>query len=399
MCSTTNRININTKTFCVTVVTITIEMNCISFFCTFVFIFIYPVIPCQYNDGYNDPYIGRVNIDENEYCDERNLRNVKGVTCCSPEKPTKTFPVLSLYLNGPTRYTRILDWTKKSDGNYIPKNKKLVYVLIHGYPYSPRNATWLRVAAGILNRKGIPAIAVDYSTAKYYDVYQTLSDLRTVGKVVAFAIKNWNLQEITKVVGFSFGGIVLGEVAKAAQQVFGYKLKECIGLDIANLGVDAGPGTLRLNRDSCRLVQIIHSSAAYAPDGLGTEPSGHVSTYWKSGHCDWWINCGYKQPNCYTATLNENLVRNGFNSVGLDGETLYIPNFCSHFQSPHIYIFALAQKCQFVGFPCQACGGSECQYSVSTAPVPLLKCNPSMNINYYVGTASYPYCQNEAINS
>lgn len=367
------------------------EMNSLFHFLLF-FLFINSILACEVNDGYTDPYIGRVDLDPSEYCDPRNLRSIKGVTCCSPERPSKSFPSFYLYINGPSHYTRMLDWTNRADGIHIPKNGK-VYILLHGYPYSPRNSSWVRLTAGLLNRRGIAAVAVDYSTAlEYSDRYATLSNFRTVGKVVAYAIKNWVLKDIAKVVGFSFGGTALGETAKAAQELFGYKIKECIGLDIGNLGVDGGSPSLRLTRDSCQLVQVIHTSSAYAPDAIESQFTTFVGTYWKSGHCDWWINCGHEQPNCRFATLNENLVVNGFNPVGSDGDTTFRPNFCYHFQSPQVWTAALAQRCQFYGIPCESCGGKECKYSDSNSVIPFLKCDPSMNVDFVVKTSNFPYC-------
>lgn len=350
------------------------------------------VYSCDDEESYNDQFIGRMDLNSSYYCDPRNGRNIRGLTCCLPEKPNEMFPIFYLYANGPGHFTRVLDWTNNDDGAVFSKREK-VYFLLHGSGYSSKNSPFVRLAAGLLNRIGKVAVAVDYSKRKDpEDYYSTIADLRTVGRVIAFAIKNWNLQNIVTLVGFSTGGQVIGEAGRAAQEIYHYKLKECIGLDPSGQGFDAGSSSIRLTRDSCQLVQVIHTSSAYSSDGL-ERPLERYGTFWKSGHCDWWINCGHRQPECYTATLNENLVRNGFSPVGIEGEneSVRARNPCSHFQSQQIYNTALARKCTFVGVPCE-CGGQHCVILDTHRKAPFLQCNPSMNTSFYVKTRSFPYC-------
>lgn len=374
-------------------------MDCLFVVLTIV-TFFYSITCCEVNDGYIDEFIGRMDLNPHLYCDPRNHRNVYGVSCCAPKPPTGSFPKFYLYTAGPILYTKVLDWRNPEDAKYIPKDGGRVFFLIHELHYSSQNSAWVRMAAGLFNRNyKLPAIAVDWCEPKDHDdVHAMMANLRTVGRVVAYAIKNWHLQNLATVVGFGLGAHAVGEAGRAAQHLYGYRIQECIGLEPTGEGFDSGSPYIRLNRDSCNLVQVVHTSAAYAADGMETK-SGRWGTFWKSGHCDWWVNCGHQQAPCYTTTLNEGLVRKGFPPTLLDGEAESVrsPQPCAHFQAHQIYTTFLAQECSFKSSLCENCGGTECVLYNDQKTQPFLQCNPLMNASFYVKTAPFPYCSTGGI--
>lgn len=129
------------------------------------------------------------------------------------------------------------------------------------------------------------------------DYYQAAANLRTIAKMIGHMILTWKIWKRTTLVGFSLGGQMVGEAGKYVRQ-HGQLIDHCIGLDPAGPGFDDTPPDYRLSKDDCRLVQTLTSSAALVEShfmNVGLTMGGMKV---KSGHCDFWINCGHIQRGC-----------------------------------------------------------------------------------------------------
>lgn len=84
----------------------------------------------------------------------------------------------------------------------------------------------------------------------------------------------------------------------------------------------ACPPNMVLDKSDCSLVQVIHTSAEQfgALSGIIQAQFGTAS---KSGHCDFWINCGFTQVPC------QKTLANGTTQLDLIGSALR----CSHSRS------------------------------------------------------------------
>ena len=330
------------------------------------------------------------------YCDARNLR-ILGISCCMPWSPSHNFPIFTLYpAKSSQHYT--IDWRQE-----LPKEiydqiiDTEIYYVIHGYtePKYYAGNRWLIPAVKTLNVSDKSSIIVDWTSGSGPNYAQAIANLRTVGHVVGYSLLKWNILDKANLVGHSLGSQVVHEAGKYTQEVKNVKPKYCLGLDPAAPGFS---GTccndIRLNVDSCELVNIIHTSAEVYPNNLGILEQ-QAGILYKSGNCDWYINCGHMQPNCKEYSENEILSVLGFHKRP-EGD-LILPTdpliFCSHHVSMGVWLTSM-KICKFIGHPCPDCaisGQTKCSYDIKQA-TPFLKCNKSQNMNYYVPTTSFPYC-------
>ena len=111
------------------------------------------------------------------------------------------------------------------------------------------------------------------------------------------------------VVGHSLGGQIVGEAGKYVNQNGnGSKIEECHGLDPAGPWFDPLHGRkldMELDKGDCKVVQVVHTSASYDPK-VSTESSLllKLGTGFKSGHCDFWVNCGHDQGDLCHGDIN-----------------------------------------------------------------------------------------------
>lgn len=352
---------------------------------------------CNDNSSYTDPNLGTVNLDPENYCNPVNGRTKQLGNCCLPDPPNSTFPKFYIFLAGKSGNTTI-DWRKKLPKNIesAVKNGKVVY-LVHGFAEPVLNSKWIVPLIKTFNKTGHSVIVVDWTEGSYTSYGQATANVRTVGKTIGYSLNKWKLTSKAKLIGHSLGSHVVHEAGKYMNSTFNTKPKDCLGLDPAGPLFDGTyENNIRLNINSCELVQVIHSNSEIRPNNMGFLVN-QQGTFHKSGHCDWWINCGNIQPNCREFTENEMLTEIGFHREP-NGDELKLTDqtlFCSHHVSYGMYIISL-RKCNFVGHPCYLCGKegtTQCQFSPNQN-VTFLECNVKKNANYYVETNSFPYCLN-----
>lgn len=352
---------------------------------------------CDRDTGYSAPYIGHVTLEPLKYCDVRTFRFIKGVTCCGPQPPNETFPAFRLYLPGqenPPNGT-ILDWRDPSEVSKIMEGK--VIFLIHGWSENVNTSVWLRKAVdGWTCKRNTQVIVVDWHEGnKYY--FQTIANVRTIGKVIGYALINWNLLDRADLVGHSAGAHVIGE-AGTFVKAKGKKIRYCVGLDPAGPLFDGGSDDIRLTKDDCEVVVGVHSSAEDTPLSAGVFNS-KFGTYYRIGQCDYWINCGRTQgPDCRDGTLAEVLNHDG-TQAETKGDTM-----CSHHIAPLIYASQVNLECDqtFEGQNCSDCSntirGDKCTSSqkITRGFIPDADCKPNELVDFNVPTPtsySYPYCK------
>ena len=142
-------------------------------------------------------------------------------------------------------------------------------------------------------------------------------------------------------VGFSLGGQIVGEAGKYVNKNGnGKQIAECHALDPAGPWFDPLYGfvsDMQVDKSDCKLVQSVHSSANYNPaTALVTTMALKLGTSFKSGHCDFWINCGHDQgDHCHGDANFPELIK-AMSTSSNDGSAKMMEYFsskvCSHFR-------------------------------------------------------------------
>ena len=151
-----------------------------------------------------------------------------------------------------------------------------------------------------------------------------------------------------------------------------------------------------LTKNDCRLVQTIHTSAE-SVDIIGFA-AARLGSYIKSGHCDYWVNCGYNQGPCIDVDFKR-MVR-GMTQLMASAsnneiESWFQDRFCSHWRSPALYISSLNGTCHYQARHCPGCSAGKCNKDgpiLDTLP-PYSKCAPEDDRDFYVKSNSMaPHC-------
>jgi len=356
--------------------------------------------PCLYNIfGYTDPDLGHVSLEPIKYCDVRTFRFIHGYTCCSPAPPTDHFPLFRLFKpedmeqHGDSFEGVILNWRNKTEQNKL--NPGPVVYLIHGWSEKFNTSVWLKPAMYSWTKtRNRQVIVVDWTMDegnKYY--FQTAANVRTVGKAIGFSLINWNLLERSTIVGHSAGGQVVGEAGRFVKEK-GFLIQECVGLDPAGPCFDGGSPDIRLSKNDCRSVIVAHSSAESTPSSMGVFDR-KFGTFYKSGTCDYWVNCGKTQgKECKDGKL--------YHVIGPDGsaykDTSEDNSWCAHHMAALMYVLQVNKTCSFKSEVCTDCHqmrGDTCESSIqwgSNVYVPDSTCSEESDFNVITPTNVFPYC-------
>ena len=356
---------------------------------------------CLYNPfGYDDPDLGHVSLEPIHYCDPRTFRFIRAFTCCSPAPPTKNFPLLRLYkpvdgIRDANDGGIILNWRDRTEKRKLDPGH--VVFLVHGWSEKLNTSVWLKNAVEAWTKsRGRQVIVVDWTGDngnKYY--FQTAANVRTVGKVIGFSIMNWNLIDRSNIVGHSCGAQVVGEAGRFVKER-GSLLRECIGLDPAGPCFDGGSPDIRLTKDDCRTVIVAHSSAESTPTSIGIFDR-KFGTYYKSGSCDYWVNCGKTQgEDCKDGKM--------YNVLAPDGaaykDTSEDNSWCAHHMAALMYVNQVNRTCSYQSEVCSDCNqvrGDTCESSQEWGTrvyIPDSHCSPFEDSDFNVITRStaFPYC-------
>ena len=349
---------------------------------------------CALVGEWTDPYLGTLKHG-NDYCYTECSRFIPGVTCCSPSPPKDINP--GFYLFDRTGYERNLtwdevnsDWAKQAGSQY-----KSLVIITHGYIERAVYGSWMYQAKDGYFRRGVDAvILLDWGSGNGLNYFQSVASVRTVGMMMGKLIVEWGLVDKTTIVGFSLGGQVLGEAGKYVQQITGgQKIKECHGIDPAGPFFDGCGPEMVLDRSDCELVQVVHTSAEFVRT-VGAL-SINFGTYYKSGHCDYWVNCGYWQKTCGVPSLGYGIqdfakLPTSFTAAYLAGENASMPIVCNHLTANRVYTAQVVGNCDFDAQICPECGQTpQCNEngpSSGFSLVPDARCDPSMNENFFVKT-------------
>ena len=325
---------------------------------------------------------------------------VPGVTCCHPQKPDIIDAKLILFRPG--QEERVLNWRNPDEVEHLRSVSGRVVFIAHGWLEKVSISQWMTDMINGFHANGdTSVILVDWRGGNGIQYWQSIANLRTIGAVIGHAIGIWGIADETLFVGFSLGGQMIGITSQYLNEKFGRKIAECHGLDPAGPFFDACPKGVTLNKDDCQLTQVIHTSSSDIP----TLQSAvlRFGTWKKSGHCDYWINCGYNQDPCVDIGLPEllkGLARLGAASDSELGNWFLSHAFCSHWRSPEVYVAALRRNATCPAFDCPKCGKSHfcIPDSVRTnEPTnrlpPFSRCSPDQDVNYYVASDSFrPFC-------
>lgn len=340
-----------------------------------------------------DPILGTLDRDAEIYCNNHSLPGrIDGVTCCYPETTDEIKLKLYLYLPGKRRRKIAFSDTRRGR-RLFRRYDKIVYV-IHGWLEVPLEAKWITLTRMFWNDRGFPVIVVDYSKGGGAKYFQAIANVRTVGMAIGYSIIEWNIIHKTLLIGLSLGGQTIGQIGLYVNQKTREcgeerKVAECHALDPAGPYYDGGPLEAILDKSDCEVVQVIHTAATRStelsvPLAFASNMYGTAS---KSGHCDYWINCGFLQPQ----TCTEGLV-SAISELSLPSIATNIVG-CGHTRSAVIYVNELYGKCNFTSLTCADCGdemkigcSATEKNTVSNGLPPYANCCPDEDTNYVLFT-------------
>lgn len=117
-----------------------------------------------------------------------------------------------------------------------------------------------------------------------------------------------------------------------------------------------------LDQSDCSLVQVIHTSAQ-KPQTSGAMHAQFGSVK-KSGHCDYWINCGFRQPGCPSGSLYDMLKHVAYTGLldsmaaAQDYSRKYSRHLsCSHARAHELYTAQLTAQCTLAVSDCTNMAG------------------------------------------
>ena len=262
---------------------------------------------------------------------------------------------------------------------------------------------------GFLDR-GYDAVIItvwDHENGIHYA--QDFANVRTVGLMLGRLLSYWDVANRTLAVGFSLGAHIVGEAGHYVQQASNgrRKIRECHGLDPAGPFFDGCSARVMLDKRDCELVQVLHSSSEIMR--TSGPAVGSFGTQQKSGHCDFWLNCGYQQHPCTSEGQNEEDLRYFITRIGkrlpygdeLSDHTR--ENLCGHYRSIYAYRDQLRYDCKFKARSCRnhkgkdTCGlphgkGLRCnRHGLETGffLMPDSRCDPSMDENFFVASKRF----------
>lgn len=123
---------------------------------------------------------------------------------------------------------------------------------------------------------------------------------------------------------------------------------------------DGCPDHMVLDRSDCAIVQAIHMPAESVRT-IG-RLKAQFRTNRKSGHCDYWINCGFSQHPCsgstFTEVLNSSIQALRGKTAKAAGNMTKVLT-CAHSRSPEVYISQLSEKCDFMAQSCLDASGQD----------------------------------------
>ena len=142
-------------------------------------------------------------------------------------------------------------------------------------------------------------------------------------------------------VGFSLGGQIVAEAGKYVNQNGnGTQIAECHGIDPAGPWFDpiySQKLDMELDKSDCKVVQVVHSSANYNPAiSMESTAALKLGTSFKSGHCDFWINCGHDQGDLCHGDFNMVELIKAMSQLNDDGGNAVLEfmgkHLCSHYR-------------------------------------------------------------------
>jgi hypothetical protein len=294
----------------------------------------------------------------------------------------------------------VLNFRDPEDRKYLTAPGRIVFI-IHGWVEKMSALKWITDMRDGFVDLDENAIVVDWRRGNSVHYWQAIANTRVVAAIIGRAIINWGIADRTLIVGFSLGGQIAGEAGRYTQQ-HGVLINECHGLDPAGPFYDGATTDILLKKSDCRVVQAIHTSAEDVNElSLFAVRFG---TYRKSGHCDFWVNCGFNQGPCVDVDFGEMMKASARLALMSDGEMInYVATrACSHWRAPEIYNSALRGRCvhdPLLSYPCPDCGTTHyCMKKGKDIPAnntfpPFSKCTPDMDVNYYVSSSAFdPYC-------
>ncbi|KAI1290828.1 Pancreatic triacylglycerol lipase [Halotydeus destructor] len=294
---------------------------------------------------YIDPYLGRYDHDKTKHCSAACARNIPEVTCCPPASPRDMDVRFLIYTPEDPEKGRNLTWDNIQTEPAPPGDKTVM--MIHGFLENPATSFWMSRARDAYVQMGYTAILVDWRHGNQLNYYQSFTNVRTLSRMVGKVVVNWKNADRMLLLGFSLGGQTVGQAGRYVQENGGGTVARCHSIDPAGPFFTGCP-ELGVQRSDCGVLEVLHSSAE--PVGNAGIPTLNFGTRTKSGHCDYWMNCGYAQsPACVNRKFSQKLINDMVYSTLSDTDkmALFLQVTCAHNRAMEVYMSQLENNCVY----------------------------------------------------
>lgn len=303
--------------------------------------------------GWDDPELGNfTTTKDSPYCDSKCARNF---FCCAPFKPDQA-DVKFIYSNDRQDGRPVTPQDTSFRDELRQSNRPLAFI-VHGFLNNYQFDSYFNETRDGLVKKGFNVIVVDWARANRLYL-QSIANVRIVGALVGHFIKSHGYAEKSTCIGFSLGSHICGEAGKWLRERQ-LTLAKCHGIDPAGPAFDGCGPELRLDPTDCGVVTAVHTSGYKSPSSILKEGLG---TSEKTGHCDFWVNNGFYQPNCDNGTLLGMKLELFKGKFGRFAQQVEHSLICSHGRAMYYLVSHVRGACHFTGKAARNCGaGRECQ--------------------------------------
>lgn len=343
------------------------------------------------NEPWQHPLLGTFARNPAKYCRSECHRHI---ACCRPQHPDKLEVLFSLRTYNGLSYIGPFD-----DATFdvlLGDNDSPIAIFVHGFTNNYLQTPHFNETQRLYVRNGFNFVVVDWHIAN--SVYaQAVFNTRTVGAMIGYFLKRWNLQPDAICIGFSLGSHICGEAGKWLRNNKFPPIAACHMLDPAGPFFDGCDADIVQNKEDCAIVNVLHVSqnvSKFMPHTILVQ--GYGSRH-ASGNCDYWINDGlsWKQPGC-SCTPGPSVQQYFVQSKSMNMAVHCV--WCAHFRVLDFYLSEIKKSCRRIGVESERCGlVQECspiEFGRKMYLPPYDACTSSMRHDFRVLTTHKepPFC-------
>lgn len=192
--------------------------------------------------------------------------------------------------------------------------QKQTFLITHGYTESGTDQRYLKLVEALLKRVDANVFILDYTAAAIdTNFFQSISDIRVAGRLGAIVMLKAGISpDKLHLIGHSLGVHTIAYTANYLTEKKG-KPARFTSLEPAKPFFESFDNEVKQDKSDAKYVDVVHTSI------------GQFGYSFSSGHIDFFVNGGIRQPGC----LKKDLI-----TIGL----------CSHKSSVIVYIKSLERN-------------------------------------------------------